>query len=146
MKNILTHARVTALLCCGAALLLSACGGGSADTPVATASMVESTSAAQTTVAAGTQTRATATANPATASTAQAPRLGDATAPAPATASDQISALYRTMLKRDPSAADLQYWAGVVYGGYPISVLRAALMSSAEYHNLQAAAPATATP
>ena len=153
MKKIVTlasHVRATTLLCCSAAVLLSACGGGTSDSPTTTAAMVESTNASEATVATGAQTPAlteqsTASGAFQTSSTpaadAQAPRL--LATVTSVSVSDQITELYRTLLKREPDSAGLQYWVNAVNAGYPMSGVQSSLTSSAEYQSLQAA---TTTP
>jgi hypothetical protein len=59
----------------------------------------------------------------------------EATVAAATSAVDQVTALYRTLLGREPDAAGLAYWAGLVNNGLPLDTVRAAIMSSQEYQN-----------
>jgi hypothetical protein len=154
MKKIVTfasNAHVRALLSCSAAVLLTACGGTNSDSPAVTAaSGVQSALASDATVAAEVQAPALTDESTGTGAFAQASVSSpDVAAPQPArllaamtssslSASDQITDLYHTLLKREPDAAGLQYWTQALNSGIPLDSIRAQFMASTEYQNLQA--------
>jgi len=161
--------RINALLCCSAAVLLSACGGGNADLGGAANSQTAAAITSSVDAAGGSAVEP----NPTDAAAAQAssapanfamqgydgqpastqPRLlasisSSATAGTPA---QQVTELYRTLLKREPDSAGLTFWSNAVASGVPISQVEAEFKASQEYINLQAAtgtvtAAATTTP
>jgi parallel beta-helix repeat protein len=158
--------RINAVLCCSAAVLLSACGGN-ADTIGAMASQTAATISSSAdaagalvpnTVDAAANAVSSAAASfelsgydgtPAS-SGAQAasgqPRLLasiTSSSTATGTPTEQVTALYRTVLKREPDAAGLAYWSNLVASGVPISYVESQFKASQEYANLQASTGAT---
>ena len=104
MKNVVnfaSNARVNALLCCSAAVLLTAIGGSAYAADNAMAS--------------------------------------EATVAAASNSVNQVTELYRALLGREPDAAGLAYWVGLVNKGLPLDTVRAGLMNSQEYQNRTAA-------
>src|SRR5690606_35897702 len=95
--NFASNARINALLCCSAAVLLTAIGGNAYAADSATAS--------------------------------------EATVAAASSSVDGVTGIYRSVLGREPDAAGLAYWAGLVNNGLPLDSVRAALMSSQEGGN-----------
>jgi len=147
MKKIVTFAsnvHASALLCCSAAVLLTACGGSTMDSPTATASTgVQSANVSEATDAAAAQVPALTEESAGTGAFEQASNAA-ATAPqgtqtaatissASASASDQITQLYRTLLNREPDSAGLQYWIEKTNAGLSIDGVRAGMMESVEY-------------
>jgi hypothetical protein len=164
--------RINALLCCSAAVLLSACGGNADQAGMASHTAAAITSSAD---VAGAVEPNTTDAKAVTASTTQAsfalsgydgvpassgaqaaagqPRLLasiTSSATATGTPTEQVTALYHDLLKREPDAAGLAFWSNAVAAGTPISQVQAEFMASPEYVNLQAATggsvPAVTTP
>lgn len=159
MKRIVTLAsnvHASALLCCSAAVLLTACGGSTTDTPTATLSHgVRSANASEATVAAAGQTAALTEESAGTgafehaSATATAPQttrllatISSAISGANATA--QVTDLYRTLLNREPDSGGLTFWVQQMNAGFPIDGVKNEILNSAEYKNLQTAAPAPA--
>jgi hypothetical protein len=157
--------RLNALLCCSAAVLLSACGG-SADMPGAASSQTAAAISSSADLAGAVepnQTDAAANAasgapasfalsgyegNPLSGEQAAAsqPRLLatiSSSATATGTPTEQVSALYRTLLQREPDSGGLAYWSNLVASGVPISYVEGQFKASPEYVNLQAATGAT---
>ncbi|CAH0291133.1 hypothetical protein SRABI118_04077 [Massilia sp. Bi118] len=153
--------RINALLCCSAAVLLSACGGNADMGAAASQTAAAITSSADATASAvepNTTDAAAASASTAPASfalsgydghplaaeaqaTSTQPRLlasitSSATAGTP---TQQVTNLYRTLLKREPDSGGLAYWSNLVAAGVPISFVEAQFKASQEYVNLQAA-------
>ena len=154
MKKIVTFAsnvHASALLCCSAAVLLTACGGSSTDTPTATASNgVQSVNASEATVAAAGQTAALTEESAGTGAFEHAAAAQPAnrllatisSATASGSASTQVTDLYRTLLKREPDSGGLQYWVQQVNAGFSIDGVKNQIMTSPEYKNLQSAGTA----
>jgi len=159
MKNaiasLFSH-RATTLAACSAAVLLTACGGDIPGASTATLSHgVQSASASDAATAPAAQAQAPAltaesagtgafeqAAVAAPQSTRLLATISSATSGANATA--QVTDLYRTLLNREPDSGGLQYWVQQVNAGFPIDGVKNAITTSAEYKNLQTAAPAPA--
>jgi hypothetical protein len=154
--------RINALLCCSAAVLLSACGANADQAGMASqtaAAITSSADAAASAVEPNTTDAASSTASTAPASFAMSgydspaqPRLlasitSSATAGTPV---QQVTELYHTLLQREPDTEGLQFWSNAVAAGVPISHVEAEFKASPEYINLQAATggdvPAVTTP
>ncbi|MFC5547391.1 DUF4214 domain-containing protein, partial [Massilia aerilata] len=153
--------RINALLCCSAAVLLSACGGNADMGAAASQTAAAITSSADATASAVEPNTTDATA--AGASTAPAnfalsgydghplaaeaqpasaqPRLlaSITSSATTGTPTQQVTDLYRTLLKREPDSGGLTYWSNLVASGVPISFVEAQFKASQEYINLQAA-------
>jgi hypothetical protein len=118
--------RINALLACSAAVLLSAAAAASAVEPTASFAL------------SGYNGIPASSGAPATA--AQPRLLASITSSATTgTPAEQVTALYRELLKRDPDSAGLTYWSNLVASGVPISYVEAQIKGSQEYINLQAA-------
>jgi parallel beta-helix repeat protein len=162
MKRIVTFAsnvHASALLCCSAAVLLTACGGntGGSTTDTSTATLshgVQSANASEATVAAAGQTAALTEESAGTgafehaSATANAPQttrlLATMSSATTGDTTTQITDLYRTLLNREPDSAGLQFWIQQMNAGMSIDGVKNEFLNSAEYKNLQAAAPAPA--
>jgi parallel beta-helix repeat protein len=148
---------VTTLAACSAAVLLTACGGDIPGAASATLSQgiqsANASSASDASVAAAGQTPALSAESAGTGAFQQAAAGAPAatrllatisSASTGASATAQVSDLYRTLLNREPDSGGLQYWVQQVNAGLPIDGVKNAMVSSPEYKNLQAAAPAPA--
>ena len=150
MKKIVTFAsnvHASALLCCSAAVLLTACGGSTMDTPTATASTgVQSANVSEATDAAAAQVPALTEESAGSGTFEQASNAA-ATAPqgnkmlatvnsAATSVSDQVASLYRTLLNREPDGAGLQYWTQQA-NAHSVDWVRTAIMGSEEYQVIQ---------
>jgi hypothetical protein len=153
MKKLITFAsdvRASALLCCSAAVLLTACGGGMPDTNGATqtAARVYDSAANQSdaTVAATAGADAAATlavADENTANTVAPTRMLASTVVG--STADQVTELYVTLLGRQPDPSGLAYWTQAVNGGLSIATVAQHIKSSAEYVNRPVGPAAVAT-
>jgi hypothetical protein len=160
LLNFALNARINALLCCSAAVLLTACGGSNTDTgSTQTAAMVESSI----------DTKALGTSEPNLADAALAkaapagtdefavsgyrgdvlastdaarPRLLASVSSVPTAAvsvdnaSTQVTQLYYKVFNRAPDAAGLAFWVQAVVNGSPISHVEAEFLASPEYAKL----------
>ncbi|MCS0592682.1 DUF4214 domain-containing protein, partial [Massilia norwichensis] len=148
--------RINALLCCSAAVLLSACGGN-ADLGAAAGSQTAAAITSSVDAATGSAVEPNATdAAASQASSAPAnfamqgydaqpasnqPRLlaSITSSATTGTPTQQVTELYRTVLKREPDSGGLAYWSNLVASGVPLSFVESEFKATQEYANLQAA-------